>query len=173
MRYADDFVILARTITPTMVRWVEATVEEWLGLTINRRKTRQLRLAPRSGETITFLGYTFGCERDQYGRSHHYLVAVPSVAAVRGCWQAVRQVVHPRRSWLPVAALIREVNQLLRGWAQYFQFGYSRRAYRRVNAYVVTRLTKHLQRRSQRPCRPPADVSYYRYLTQELGLRLL
>ena len=173
VRYADDFVILARTITPTMVRWVEATVEEWLGLTINRRKTRQLRLAPRSGETITFLGYTFGHERDQHGGSHDYLAAVPSQAAVRRCWQAVREVVHPRRGHVPIAALIREVNQLLRGWAQYFQFGYPRRAYRRVNVYVVTRLTKHLQRRSQRPCRPPAGVSYYGYLTQELGLRLL
>lgn len=71
VRYADDFVILARTITPTVVRWVEATVEEWLGLTINRRKTRHLRLAPRSGETITFLGYTFGHERDQHGGSHY------------------------------------------------------------------------------------------------------
>jgi RNA-directed DNA polymerase len=123
VRYADDFVILARTIPPRLVRWVETTVEEWLGLTINRRKTRQLRLAPGSGETLTFLGYTFGYERDQFGRSQHYLAAVPSAAAVRACEQAVRQVVHPRRRHVPVAALIAEVNQRLRSWAQYFQQG--------------------------------------------------
>jgi RNA-directed DNA polymerase len=173
VRYADDFVILGRTITPRVVRWVEATVEEWLGLTINRRKTRQLRLAPRSGETITFLGYTFGYERDQHGGAHYYLVAVPSQAAVRRCWQAVREIVRPSRGWVPIPELIREVNQVMRGWGQYFQFGYPRRAYRRVNTYVVARLTKHLQRRSQRPCRPPAGVSWHHYLTQELGLRLL
>lgn len=173
VRYADDFVILARTITPRLGRWVEATVERWLGLTINRRKTRHLRLAPRSGETITFLGYTFGHERDQYQRSHYYLVAVPSQAAVHRCWQAVRQIVQARRGCVPVPVLIGEVNRVLRGWGQYFQFGYPRRAYRRVNTYVVARLTKHLQRRSQRPCRPPAGVSWHHYLTHGLGLRLL
>ena len=173
VRYADDFVILARTITSTTVRWVEAMVEDWLGLTINRRKTRQLRLAPRSGETLTFLGYTFAHERDQQGGSHYYVAAVPSSAAVRRCWQAVREVVHPRRGHVPIAELIGEVNQMLQGWKQYYQFGHPRRAYRRVNTYVLARLTKHLQRRSQRPCRPPAGVSYYHYLTQDLGLWLL
>ena len=59
IRSADDFVILARTITPTLVGWVEATVEDWLGLTINRRKTRVVRLTPTGRESVTFLGYTF------------------------------------------------------------------------------------------------------------------
>jgi RNA-directed DNA polymerase len=173
VRYADDFVILARTVAPTLERWVEATVEDWLGLTVNRRKTRVVRLAPRTGETLSFLGYTFGYEPDQFGRGHHYVVAVPSRQAVLDCGARVRQILHSRRGGVPVAELIGELNRMLQGWRQYYQFGHPRRAYRRVNAYVQARLTRHLHRRSQRPCRPPAGVSWYHYLTHHLGLRLL
>ena len=38
IRFADDFVILAKTIGPAVEDWVERTVEGWLGLTINRTK---------------------------------------------------------------------------------------------------------------------------------------
>jgi RNA-directed DNA polymerase len=44
----------------------------------------------------------------------------------------------------------------LRGWGEYFSYGHPRRAHRKVNAFVIGRLTKHLKRRSQRACRPPA-----------------
>jgi RNA-directed DNA polymerase len=46
IRYADDFVILARTISPRLPDWVEAVVEGWLGLTINRQKTRLVTVGP-------------------------------------------------------------------------------------------------------------------------------
>jgi RNA-directed DNA polymerase len=173
IRYADDFVILAKTIPPSLVGWVEGTVEGWLGLTINRVKTRVLTLAPDGEESVTFLGYTFRYERDRFGRAQRYLVAAPSVAAVGRCRAAVRRLVQSSRGSVPVPVLIEQVNRMLRGWGQYFSFGYPRRAHRAVNAHVVTRLTKHLQRRSQRPCRPPAEHSWYRYLTTELGLVLL
>ena len=173
IRSADDFVILARTITPTLVGWVEATVEDWLGLTINRRKTRVVRLTPTGRESVTFLGYTFRYERDRRRLGGRYLAAMPSTAAVGQCRAALREVVHSRRGLVPVSVLIAEVNQRLRGWRAYFGFGYPQRAYHELNAYVVTRLTRHLQRRSQRPCRPPAGRSWYRYLTMQLGLRLL
>ena len=72
----------------------------------------------------------------------------------------------------PVPTLIRRVNWLLEGWKQYFSWGYPRMAFRAVNRYTVFTLTRHLQRRSQRPFRPPEGVSYYAQL-QRLGLRLL
>ena len=173
IRYADDFVILGRAITPRLTGWVEAVVEGWLGLTINRTKTRVLTLGPTGEAEVTFLGYTFRYERDRFGRGHRYLEAVPSVRAVVQCRQAIRRMVTSRQGRLPVPVLIGQVNRMLRGWGQYFCFGYPRRAHRAVNAYVVVRLTKHLQRRSQRPCRPPADQSWYSFLTTRLGLELL
>src|SRR5688572_26450673 len=173
IRFADDFVIQAKAIGSDVPDWVERTVEGWLGLTINRTKTRTIVLAPGRPEAVTFLGYTIRYERDRFGRAHQYLVAVPSPKAVTRCRAAVRQVVNSHRGHLPIAVVVAKVNRLLRGWGQYFSVGYPRRAYRAVNAYVVARLTKHLHRRSQRPCRPPAGRSWYSYLTTELGLELL
>ena len=44
VRYADDFVVLARYQGPQLRAWIEAKLEGWMGLTINREKTRVLEL---------------------------------------------------------------------------------------------------------------------------------
>ena len=40
VRYADDFVVLARWMGPRLVAWLERTLEQDLRLTLNRAKTR-------------------------------------------------------------------------------------------------------------------------------------
>ena len=42
VRYADDFVVLARYIGPDLEQFIESKIESWLGLEINREKTRGL-----------------------------------------------------------------------------------------------------------------------------------
>jgi RNA-directed DNA polymerase len=173
IRYADDFVVLATEIGPRLTAWVEATMEGWLGLRINRAKTRVITLTPESGTDCSFLSYTFRYERDRFGRRQWYLTAVPSAKAVARCRAEVRAIVNTRQGAVPIPVLIGTVNAMLRGWKPYFSFGYPRRAYRVVNAYVLERLTHHVQRRSQRPGRPPAGMSWYRFFTTHLGLELL
>ena len=173
IRYADDFVIVAKEIDSRILGWVDRTVETWLGLTINRAKTRVVALTPDSGMSLDFLGYTLRYEVDQYGRDRRYLTAFPSAKAVQRVQQAVRELVHNRRNLVPIPVLIGQVNRLLHGWKQYFSWGYSRRAYRVVNTFTTFRIMQHLRRRSQRPCRPPAGMSWYRFLTDSLGLELL
>ncbi|MDT8322458.1 MAG: group II intron maturase-specific domain-containing protein, partial [Xanthomonadales bacterium] len=73
------------------------------------------------------------------------------------------------QSHRPVTQLIERLNRQLRGWANYFSFGYPRCAKRSINWYVRSRITGHLRRRSQRPYRPPRGRSYYQHLKQ-LGL---
>jgi RNA-directed DNA polymerase len=173
VRYADDFVIMARYVGPQITGWVERTVEEWLGLTINRDKTRVASVTRRSGESLDFVGYTFRYDWDRFGRGHRYLTAVPSAKAVARRRERIREMVGPRQCFVPVPELIQQVNESLRGWKNYFSFGYPRRAHRQVNTFMVSRLTKHLKRRSQRACRLPAGMTYYGFLTQRLGLKLL
>ncbi len=173
IRYADDFLIMAQRIDPRLPRWVEATIEGWLGLTINREKTRIVRLTPESGATLDFLGYTFRYDRDRFGRARRYFTAVPSAKARTRLKGTLRAVINSRHNYLPVPLLIAQVNRCLRGWQQYFCFGYPQGAYRVVNAFVLARLTHHLQRRSQRPCRPPTGQSWYTFFTDSFGLELL
>jgi Group II intron, maturase-specific domain len=68
--------------------------------------------------------------------------------------------------------LIRQLNQHLRGWANYFRFGYPSEAFAQINHYVQVRLWQHLKRRSQRPYRMPQGVSSYQHY-QQLGWRPL
>jgi RNA-directed DNA polymerase len=173
VRYADDFVIMARYIGERITGWVEGVVEGWLGLTINRKKTRVVRVVASEGGTLDFLGYTFRYDWDRFGRGHRYLAAMPSEKAVACMREKVREMVGRKQSCVPVRELVERVNDSLRGWKNYFSYGYPRRALRDMNAFVIARLTRHLKRRSQRACRPPAGMSHYHFLTRRLGLRLL
>jgi len=173
VRYADDFVIMARYAGPRITQWVEEVVEGWLGLAINRSKTRVVSVTRRGEGTLDFVGYTFRYDWDRFGRGFRYLTAVPSDKAVACRKARMRETVGPRQCFVPVSELVAEVSQSLRGWGAYFSYGHPRRAHRKVNAFVIGRLTKHLKRRSQRACRPPAGMSYYGFLTRRLGLKLL
>jgi RNA-directed DNA polymerase len=173
VRYADDFVIMARYVGDRITGWVESVVEGWLGLKINRKKTRVVRVTRESGSTLDFLGYTFRYDWDRFGRRHRYLTAVPSDKAMAHHKEQVRKLVGPKQCYVPISELVDEVNQKLRGWGEYFSYGHPRRAHRKINAFVAGRLTKHLRRRSQRACRPPAGMTYYGFLTKRLGLKLL
>ena len=171
VRYADDFVILARYQTGRLREWVERQIEGRFRLTINRKKTRVVRVH-QPGESVDFLSYTFRYDRDQYGRSHRYLNVFPSKKALQRLRDKLRSLICSERASLPIPQLIVEVNQVLQGWKRYFSHGYPRVAFRKVNQFVLDRLTAHLQRRSQRPFRPPEGVTFYAQL-QRLGLQIL
>ncbi len=169
IRYADDFVILARYQGTCITQWVHATVEGWMGLTINREKTRVVNLKD-SGASLDFLGYSFRYERDQFGRAKRFLNLVPSAKACARERDTLRGLVNAKHCYVPIPQLIREVNQQLTGWSSYFNKGRSRPAFRRMNWFVFQRMVGHLRRRSQRPYRPPAGKSWYAHLYQQLGL---
>jgi len=160
VRYADDFVILARFIDHSITGWVEAKIEGWLGLEINREKTRVVNLR-EPGVSVDFLGYTFRFDRDLHGRGHHYLNMIPSKKALLRERARLREMTSPRMCFKPIPRMIGEINEHLLGWANYFGQGYPRKAFREINAYTRERLYCHLTRRSQRPWRPPKGVTFY------------
>jgi RNA-directed DNA polymerase len=173
VRYADDFVIMAKYIGHQIPAWVEATTEGWLGLTINREKTQIVRLTPTRGESLTFLSYTFRYDWDRSGRGTRYFTAVPSAQALTRTKNELRALISSRQNFVPIPQLIERVNRKLKGWQNYFSFGRPRGTYRVMNAFVIERLMHHLQRRSQRAYRPPAGMSWYGLITGPLGLKLL
>ncbi len=165
VRYADDFVILARYVGGRITRYVEEIVEDWLGLTINREKTRVIDMTEERA-SLDFLGYTFRYEDDLHGRARKYLHAGPSKKAVARERAVLREIISPRQCFAPIPALIRRVNRQLKSWQASFKWGYPRRAFRSINAYVRERLSRHLARRSQRPFQPPKGVSKYSLLAR-------
>ena len=170
VRYADDFVVLARYQSRQLTEFVESKLEQWMSLKLNREKTRVVHLR-HSGASLDFLGYTFRYDRSWTGRPA-YLNMFPSKKALLKQRAAVRELTHSRYGSKPLPVLMQDLNRSLHGWAAYFRFGYPGKAYRNLNYYVQQRLRIHLRRRSQRPYGAPEGASLYAHL-RDLGLRYL
>jgi RNA-directed DNA polymerase len=168
VRYADDFVVMARYSGNRMSDFIELKIETWLGLELNRDKTKVVDLR-QPGTSLDFLGFTFRYDRDLKGCGFRYLNITPSSKTLQAQRERLRTMIVKRQSHVPVPTLIFRVNRQLRGWANYFSFGYPRKAKRMMNWYVRSRLIKHLRRRSQRPFRPPKGRSFHQHFKQ-LGL---
>jgi len=167
IRYADDFVVMVRTQSLRTEQWLEAKLEDWLGLRINREKTKTVSL--RDGESLDFLGYTFRYDRDLHGSERKYLNVIPSKKSVKKARQVLREKTGSNKCYKPTPEVVKDVNTFLRGWSSYFSYGYPRAALRDVNRHAQKRLLKHLNRRSQRKYHRAAGVSHYQHL-ENLGL---
>jgi RNA-directed DNA polymerase len=168
VRYADDFVVLMRGRNQRLVEFVESKLEAWMGLEINRAKTRVMHLREK-GASLDFLGYTFRYDRDLHGRGHRYLRVCPSKQALPRERDKLRERTGVRFCWQPLPALVMDLNRHLESWASYFSLGHARQAHRQIDTYVRDRLWRHLRRRSQRPFRPPKGVRTAAYLDR-MGL---
>ena len=132
--------------------WLERTLEQDLRLTVNRTKTRVVRVrAPR--QSLDFLGFTLRYLSDRFGRPLRYLAVGPSTRALeRGAGESARADAGERETL--ARDTIAAVNPLLRGWQAYFRYGYPRQAFRALNYFVRGRFRCFLRNRSQRRSRP-------------------
>ncbi|MFC1612063.1 reverse transcriptase domain-containing protein, partial [Myxococcota bacterium] len=170
VRYADDAVVLARYQGPQLRQWLEDTLEIRMELQINRAKTRVVDLQT-PGESFDFLGYTFRYDRDLLGGSHRYLNVGPSKKATAREREKLRSLISARTASVPLPELVTSLNRHLRGWLNYFSYGYPAMAHRVIRNHLNTRLRQHLRRRSQRPYRLPKGVTLHQHL-QQMGLLL-
>jgi RNA-directed DNA polymerase len=151
VRFADDFVVMARFMGKRITDWLEKKLETVLGLSINRDKTGIVRMNKK--ESLNFLGFTLRYDRDLRGRNWDYLNIMPSKKAMAGLKDKIREKTrssYKRR----LVHVIGEVNSILRGWGNYFNYGYPRKVFRDVNHYARTRFQIFLNNRSQRRSKP-------------------
>jgi RNA-directed DNA polymerase len=171
VRYADDFVALAKQMGTETMEFIETRLEGKFQLEINREKTRVVDLG-EEGASLTFLGYTFRYDRDLKGRDRKYLNMYPSKKAVQREKEKLHEMTDSHQCFKPIPVLIGELNRQMRGWANYFSIGYPASAYCEIERHIQGRLIQHLQRRSQRPYQPPEGESWLRHLGR-LGLKRL
>jgi RNA-directed DNA polymerase len=171
VRYADDFVVMARHQGVRLQGWIEQRLESWLGLVINREKTRTVKLQ-QEGQALDFLGYRFRFEQDLKGRRWRYLNLFPSDKAMEKEREKIRELTGPRQCHKPAKQLIEDLNKHLAGWKNYYKIGYCRREFRKLNRFIFLRVLKHLDRRSQRGYRRRHKGSGYEFVLH-LGLQPL
>jgi RNA-directed DNA polymerase len=172
VRYADDFVVMAKYMTINVRSWIENILEQRFKLTINREKTKIVDLA-NPKEEIIFLGYSFKKVALSKSTTRKLCLLRPSNKSLKKAFEEIRQRTSPRNGYKPIQKVIDEVNLYLRGWGHYFKLGHPSAGFSKVNRHVSYRLYKFLQRRSQRGYKKRNDkLTWYEHF-KEMGLTVL
>ena len=161
VRYADDFVILARSWADGFLQRVEGILEGRMGLTVNREKTKVLDFR-EPHTTLTFLGYDFRMVRDRlFGTGKRYLTFGPSKKSMKGIREKIHAITHARNGLLTVEKVVGRLNKLTKGWGAFYSVGDPSTALHAVNGYALRRMARFLNRKSQRRYRLKFADTYY------------
>lgn len=137
IRYADDFIVTGKS-RAILEKYVLPVVKQFLeerGLELSESKTRITYIK----EGFTFLGQTFR----KLGKTLHITPAKEGVLAIiRKVGMIIRKYIRS-----PLATMVKELNQTLRGWANYHRHVVASEAFSRVDNYVFDRLWRMLHKR--------------------------
>ncbi len=137
VRYADDFIITGKS-KRLLEENVKPVVEKFLverGLELSQEKT----VITYIKKGFTFLGQTFR----KHGRVLHI---TPSEEGVLALIQKLGTLIRKHVS-APMPALIKKLNQTLRGWGNYHRHVVASEAFSRIDSYVYEQLWRMLRRR--------------------------
>jgi len=162
--YADDFVILCRGSAGEALAEARRILTR-IGLVLNETKTR---LCCAWTESFDFLGYSFGVQY-RFGSGEPYLAAYPSAKSERRMKAKLRRMIGSHMSWQSEENLARDVNRVVRGWMNYFDYGSLWKAYTRLERFLQARVRGWLVHKhrvgSRGECRYPAN-----YIFETMGV---
>jgi hypothetical protein len=114
-----------------------------MGLMINREKTRTTKLT----EGFDFIGFQFVKRRSpKSGKMNVYIF--PSKSAQRNIRRKIKGFT---KRWAPVAPVefVKQVNQVVRGWVNYFLHTNASEAFRNLQRFINTRFRRYLNYRNK------------------------
>ena len=142
VRYADDFVIMCR---PGQAQEVLQRTAKWLtakGLKLNESKTR---LVDIRREGINFLGFNLTWRKSLQHR--RYLHVEPSQKSRQALREHLGEILNHWTRWQSIAGVVKETNQVLRGWAGYFHYRNSTSVMSGLKRYSRDRLRRWIWRK--------------------------
>ena len=142
VNYADDFCVLGKAPAAEMLSAVRRVMES-LKLAINDDKTRCLRCPE---EALEFLGYRIGRNYRPRGRGA-YIGTKPSKASVRSICRKISVQTAAKYGLMSPEDMVRRLNWMLSGWANYYHLGQVGPAYAAVDAHTTKRLRQWLCRK--------------------------
>jgi hypothetical protein len=149
---------------------MKARLARWLqrrGLALNEQKTR---VVPSRTGGFAFLGFSFRWQKSQKGTP--YFRTEPSPAAEQALRDAVRELTPSWKTWRDPQEVVREINQVTRGWGNYFALAHYHRSFGQMNSFIAHRLRQWLWRKHGNP---PGKYECWtpEVLQETYGLQLL
>jgi group II intron reverse transcriptase/maturase len=142
VNYADDFVICCKRKGEEAIKAMRLIMEK-LGLTVNEEKTK---LATLPGGAFVFLGYEFR-SLFSYKKRKQYMGARPSQKSINKVMENVHDRTTANKGLLSASTVVDELNQVIRGWTNYYNVGQVSNAFRKLNVHCVGRFRQWLRRR--------------------------
>jgi len=139
VRYADDFIVTGKSKT-ILEQDIKPTIEKFLserGLSLSTEKTSITYI--RHG--FTFLGQTFQKQGNK-------LLITPAKEGIQNLLRKVGDLIR-KHIGKPTEALIKKLNPVLRGWANYHRHVVSSKAFNRIDTYVFEQLWRMVKRKHQ------------------------
>lgn len=139
VRYADDFIVTAKdkeTIENVILPLIRQFMAE-RGLVLSEEKTKITHIS----EGFDFLGFNIR----EY-KSNGKLLTKPSKEAMKQFCDKVRTKIKGNKS-AKASSLIRMLNHMIPGWANYYRYGASSKAFSRVDYEVYKTLWQWAKRR--------------------------
>jgi RNA-directed DNA polymerase len=155
IRYADDFVILHEDIT--VVQRCREIISEWLhgiGLELKPSKTRlahTLYQYEQEKPGFNFLGFTvrqFNAGK-YLSKQGFKTIITPSKDKQKAHYDNIASVINAHKS-APQEALIKHLNPIIRGWANYYATVVSKVAYADIDDLMYQKLVAWAKRRHRK-----------------------
>lgn len=143
VNYADDFVICCKPGKAGEAMTVMRQMMGRLKLTVNEKKTRQCSVP---GETFTFLGFTFG-RQVSWRTGRAYVAPAPAEKKVLAICNKIHEETSRSKIGRDPGEEVHLLNQILRGWGNYFRLGYVTGAWKVVQQHTCRRLRQWLRRK--------------------------
>jgi len=143
VRYADDFVILVHGQQPDVETLREdiARVLAPLGLRLSPAKTRVVHMS----EGFDFLGFRIQWRRKR-GTSQWYVYTFIADRPLKAVKAKIRAMTH-RVSQANPRTILTRINQILRGWANYFRHAVCKHTLNNLKHFAEWRIIRWLRKR--------------------------
>jgi RNA-directed DNA polymerase len=142
VRYADDFTVFCESREDA--EKVVIILTEWLkerGLVLSPEKTRIVHLS----EGFDFLGFNIRQFKTRTRKSGWKLLIRPSKESVKKIREKLRIKWRALRG-REVSIVLKELNPIIRGWANYFRIGVSYRTFSALDHWMVHKAIRYAKR---------------------------
>jgi RNA-directed DNA polymerase len=137
VRYADDLVILCRKGQgPGLKERLSKYLTE-RGLELNQEKTR---IVDSKEEGFSFLGFRINWRKSIAGKIYPH--TEPSPEARQKLREKVRGILNHWTLHYEVEDAVSEINQIVRGWSEYYHYKHSSRAFSSMQRWLEDRLNR-------------------------------